>query len=146
MLIIRISWNSAIENEAILENGIEIMKKLCSIRGAITVKKNSRSEIEKATTDLLKTIFKKNKLNKSNVVNIFFTFTNDLNEVNPATVARKTLSLDSVPMLCSQEIKIKGAMPRCIRVMVQAYVTNEHISHIYLNKAKSLRPDLNLKK
>lgn len=119
------------------------MKNICSIRGAIKVKKNSASEIEKATTDLLKVIFKRNNLNKSNIINIFFTFTDDLNKINPATVARKTLNLNSIPMLCSQEIKIKGAMPRCIRVMVQAYLSNKHINHIYLGKAEHLRPDLN---
>lgn len=119
------------------------MKKICSIRGAVTVKKNSTSEIKEATTNLLKTIFKRNKLNKSNIINIFFTFTDDLNKINPATVVRKTLNLNSVSMLCSQEIKIKGAMPRCIRVMVQAYLNNKHINHVYLEKAESLRPDLN---
>lgn len=120
------------------------MEKAVSIRGAITSKENSVKEITDATTKLLKEILRRNKLNKSKIINIFFTFTHDLDKINPATAIRKTLDLNDIPMLCSQEIKIKGGMTKCIRVLVQAHSKSKpkNIKHVYLGKAESLRPDL----
>ena len=121
------------------------MKNVCGIRGAITVKKNSTSEIKKATVLLLKQLFKANNLKEPNIINIIFTVTNDLAVLNPATVAREEFKLYSTPVICVQEMKVKNGLRKCIRVLIQTQtnLTKQKIKHVYLGKAIELRPDLN---
>lgn len=120
------------------------MEKLISIRGAITVKENSPAEIKSAAKQLINEIFNHNKIDKSKIINIIFTITEDLDSLNPATVAREEFKLGSVPMLCVQEMKLRKALPRCIRLLIQTYVDSSdlQIKHIYLGEAVNLRPDL----
>ena len=120
------------------------MNKICSIRGAITVKENSIKEIKSATTKLLNEIFAQNNIQEENVINIIFTVTDDLDALNPATVTREEIKIDSIPLLCVQEMKVKNGLPKCIRVMIQVYsdLKKEHVKHIYLEGAVNLRPDL----
>lgn len=122
------------------------MEKVVSIRGAITVKENSVKELKFSCCQLVSEIFKQNKLDKSKIINMIFTVTSDLDSVNPATVAREEFKLDLVPMLCVQEMKVRNSLPRCIRLLVQAYseLSGEEIKHIYLGDASNLRPDLSL--
>ena len=117
------------------------MDKLTSIRGAITVGENNVKEIKNATAHLLNEILNQNKLNKEKIINIIFTVTDDIDAINPATVAREEIKFDSIPMLCVQEMTVKGGLPKCIRVMLNAYTSNE-IKHVYLGSAGDLRPDL----
>ena len=120
------------------------MEKIVSIRGAITVKENSVKEIKTATITLVKELFNQNKLDKSKVINIIFTVTDDIDVINPATIAREELKLELIPMLCLQEMKLKNGLPKCIRLMVNVYSeqTKEQIKHTYLDEASNLRPDL----
>jgi len=120
------------------------MEKIISIRGATQASKNTTSGIKRATVELLKELIKQNKLDTNKIINILFTVTSDLNMVHPATVARKSLNLNHVPMLCMQEVKVSNDLPRCIRIMVNVYskLSKEKIKHIYLGKANKLRPDL----
>lgn len=119
------------------------MEDIVSIRGAISVKANNASDISTATEMLITELFKQNKLAESQIINIFFTVTNDLDAVNPATVAREKFKLDSMPMLCVQEMNVKNSLPRCIRIMINAYsnITKDKVKHVYLGGAESLRPD-----
>ena len=48
---------------------------------------------------------------------MLFTATPDLHSEFPALAARQ-LGIGDVPLLCTQELDIAGAMPRVIRVMV----------------------------
>lgn len=121
------------------------MEKIISIRGAITVKENSVNEIKNATVKLLNEIFEHNNINSKKIINIIFTVTDDLDILNPATVARGKFKIDSVPMLCVQEMKVKNGLSKCIRVMIQTGTNHSkpnEIKHIYLGKAATLRPDL----
>ncbi len=120
------------------------MEKIVSIRGAITVKENSIKEIKDSTVKLLKEIFIQNSLDEEKIINIIFTVTDDLNVLNPATIARTEFKIDTVPMLCVQEMKTKDGLPRCIRVMIQGYLNlkKDQIKHVYLGEAVNLRPDL----
>ncbi len=121
------------------------MERVVSIRGAITVKENSIVEIKNATKELLNQIFKANNINEVQIINIIFTATDDLNVINPATIAREEFKLDTIPMLCIQEMKVKNGLPMCIRTMVQTYtsLSKDEVKHIYLEGATNLRPDLN---
>ena len=120
------------------------MEKVVSIRGAITVKRNSVKEIKNATKLLLNEILKQNKLGRAKIINIIFTVTDDLDLANPATITREEFKLHTIPMLCVQEMKLKNGLPKCIRIMVNAYINSskDKIKHIYLENAESLRPDL----
>lgn len=120
------------------------MEKIVSIRGAIQANKNSIKSIKEAVSELLKEIIKQNNADPKKMVNIMFTVTHDLTAIHPATVAREELNLESIPMLCMQEMNVPNDLPRCIRVMVNVYseLRKEEIKHIYLGRANELRPDL----
>jgi chorismate mutase len=46
-------------------------------------------------------------------------------------------------MLCTLEIDVPGALPRCIRVLLHANLPPaQAVEHVYLRGAVSLRPDL----
>jgi len=51
---------------------------------------------------------------------------------------------DMVPLMCSTEIPVQGALPKCIRLLIQVNTTKgqREMKHVYLNEARSLRPDL----
>ena len=122
------------------------MEKIICIRGAITVKENAIKEIKDSTIKLLNEIFTQNNIQKEKIINIIFTVTDDLDVLNPATVAREKFKIDSIPMLCVQEMKVKDGLSKCIRIMIQVGVYRGKpgdIKHIYLGDAITLRPDLN---
>lgn len=114
-----------------------------SIRGAITVENNNKSEILTATTELLKKIIETNDLHTDDIINIIFTLTPDLNAVFPAVAARE-IGITSVPLMCMSEIPVDGALPKCIRILLttQSEKSLTDINHIYLKEAIKLRPDL----
>lgn len=117
--------------------------KLWAVRGAITIPKDNPQEILKATTELLTVILNHNDIQAENIVSIIFTVTPDIKSEFPAVAARK-LGLNSTPLMCSQEIPKKGALPLCIRTLIHFYteLTKEAIQPIYLRDAVKLRPDL----
>jgi chorismate mutase len=114
-----------------------------AIRGAITVAENEKEEILTATKELLLEVVEQNQLEEEEIISIFFTVTQDLNDAFPAQAARE-LGWDSIPLLCANEIDVPGAISKCIRVLVHINSESESdkIKHVYLKKAKKLRPDL----
>ena len=112
-----------------------------AIRGAITVENDTVEEITSNTQELLKTLIERNQLDIEKIINISFTATVDLKSAYPAKAARE-LGLVDTPMLCYQEMYVKGALEKCIRALILVE-DKEEVSHVYLKKAKSLRPDLN---
>ena len=113
------------------------------IRGAITVDENSTDAIKSATRELLEHIVAANALDASDIVSVIFTATPDLDAVYPAVVARE-MGWVHVPLLCMQEMVIKGSLPRCIRVLLHWNTDRapEDIQYAYLREAQKLRPDL----
>jgi chorismate mutase len=84
----------------------------------------------------------RNDLAPGRIVSCIFTATTDLNAQFPAVAARD-LGLDRVPLLCTQEIAVPGALPRVIRVLIHYYADPGHEpQHVYLGEARSLRKDL----
>lgn len=114
-----------------------------AIRGAITVKKNTEEEILSATRELLIEIINTNNIKKEEMISILFTATSDLDSVYPALAARN-IGLTTVPLLCFQEMNVKNSLNKCIRIMfnINRECSLDDISHVYLKKATSLRPDL----
>ncbi|NLM52601.1 MAG: chorismate mutase [Firmicutes bacterium] len=113
------------------------------IRGAITVEQNSAADILAAAKELLLTITEVNQVQVEDIASIIFSVTPDLDAAFPAKAARE-LGWTSVPLLDLQQMQVKGALQRCIRVLmhVNTKLRQTEIKHIYLREAKKLRPDL----
>ncbi len=114
-----------------------------SIRGAICVEANEAEAITRATRELLEHIVAANNISVEDVVSVIFTATPDLNAAYPAPAARE-MGWVHVPLLCMQEMAVADSLPRCIRVMVfwNTELPPDQIRHVYLGKARALRPDL----
>ena len=113
-----------------------------AIRGAITIEGNTPQEIREKTKTLLKTIIKKNSIDHKDIVSIIFTGTKDLDAEYPAVAARE-MEMVNVPLFCCQEMYVEGSLTKCIRVLMHVQLPESRdIEHIYLGRARSLRPDL----
>ncbi|HET9342710.1 MAG TPA: chorismate mutase [Candidatus Eremiobacteraceae bacterium] len=113
------------------------------IRGAITASGNEREAIVAATSRLLREIIERNAVRVEDIGAIFFTTTPDLTAEFPAAAARE-LGWHDVPLLCGHEMSVPGRLDKCVRVMmlVNVDVAQAAIRHVYLDGARSLRPDL----
>ena len=116
--------------------------RLWALRGATTVRSNDADAVVEAAEELMRELIDRNGLESERMVSCIFTSTQDLNAEFPAVAARK-LGLDTVPLLCAQEIDVPGAMRSVIRVLVHYLAPAEHEpSHVYLGDAQALRSDL----
>lgn len=116
---------------------------MVSIRGAITVDENSRNSILNSTKELIRTIEKYNHLTHEDVVSIIFSCTDDLDKIAPARAARE-LGYVNASLMNFNEMKVENGLEKCIRVMLLCNLDchQNEIKHVYLRKAKILRPDL----
>jgi chorismate mutase len=114
------------------------------VRGAVTVDKNSESEILEATEMLIRQMIQENKINSEDVASVFISVTEELTAAFPAKAMRSIEGWTYVPVMCMREIPVEGSLRNCIRVMmhVNIDVPQENICHIYLREAIQLRPDL----
>jgi chorismate mutase len=116
--------------------------RLWAVRGATKVRRNDPGAIVEATEELMRELIARNDLAPERMVSCIFTSTHDLNAEFPAVAARN-VGLDSVPLLCGQEIDVPGAMPSVIRALVHYYAGENHRpAHTYLGDAQDLRSDL----
>jgi chorismate mutase len=116
--------------------------RLRALRGAITVDRNDAEAILDATEELVREVIERNRLRAEDMVSCIFTCTDDLDAEFPAVAARR-LGLSAVPLLCTREIGVPGALPRVIRLLVHCYAEEEvEPQHVYLREAVSLRKDL----
>lgn len=113
------------------------------IRGAISVTVNKEDAIINATRELLEKIVARNNLLKEDLAGVLFTATPDLDTAYPAIAARD-MGWADIPLLCAQEMVITNSLQRCIRVMLfwNTKLPPDEIKHIYLDEARTLRPDL----
>jgi chorismate mutase len=116
--------------------------RLFALRGATSVDVNTDEAILTATEELIRELLERNALDVAKIVSCIFTATDDLDAAFPAVAARR-LGFDRVPLLCTREIDVPGALPRVIRVLLHYYAPVAHTSqHVYLGEARSLRTDL----
>jgi chorismate mutase len=116
--------------------------RLWALRGATKVGRNDADVIVSGTEELLGELISRNELEPDFMVSCIFTSTHDLNAEFPAVAARR-LGLEGVPLLCSREIDVPGAMPSVIRVLLHYYGPPERKPvHVYLGEAQALRSDL----
>jgi chorismate mutase len=116
--------------------------RVVAIRGAIDVAVDTAADVSAAVIELVRAIVERNRLQPPAIISAQFTVTPDVKSVFPAKAAREA-GWSSVPMLCTLEIDVPGALPRCIRVMIHANLpSSQVVEHVYLRGAASLRPDL----
>lgn len=117
---------------------------IISIRGAITAENNTTEDITSASVELFREIIGQNGILISDIVNIIFSVTKDLNAIYPAKALRENFEMGSTPLFCVQEADIQNSLEKCIRVMITASSdkNKEDIKHVYLKGAQKLRPDL----
>jgi len=114
------------------------------VRGATTVDHNEAEEILQATIEMLNQIVVDNGIEPEDICSVLVTVTQDLDAIFPARAIRQMPGWELVPLMCSLEINVKDSLEKCIRLMVHVN-TDKHqreIRHVYLNRAKALRPDL----
>ncbi|MGI9557271.1 MAG: chorismate mutase [Solirubrobacterales bacterium] len=117
-------------------------ERLFAVRGAVQAERNDRDSILAATREVVSELLTRNSLSPEQMVAVIFTCTDDLNAEFPAVAARE-LGLDQVPLLCTRELPVPGAMERVIRVLAQFYAPSEHKpAHAYIGAAQALRADL----
>jgi chorismate mutase len=112
------------------------------IRGAISVKANTKGFIVAETKELLEVICAENEIVVDDVASIFFSVTQDLNAEFPAVAAR-AMGFTYTPLFCMTEIPVPGSLAMCIRILVHinSDKPQKEMHHIYLKNAESLRPD-----
>ncbi|HEY7152020.1 MAG TPA: chorismate mutase [Solirubrobacterales bacterium] len=116
--------------------------RLWAVRGAVKAEANEADAIVEATEVLMRELMSRNELDAGRIVSCLFTATDDLNAEFPAVAARR-LGLDSVPLLCTRELDVPGAMRSVIRVLVHYHAPVDHVpQHAYLGEAQDLRTDL----
>lgn len=113
------------------------------IRGAVTVKENSRRAIFAATQKLLRAMVRDNHVTRDDIASVFLTATEDLNVEFPAYALRQ-MGWKTVPILCAREMGVPGSMRKVIRALIHVNMdkAQPEIKHQYLGGAKKLRPDL----
>ena len=114
------------------------------IRGATTIKADTKENVLSATHELLDAIQAANPdLKLDDIASAIFSTTEDVASAYPALAARQ-MGWDLVPMMCAREIPVPGSLPLCIRVLIHWNTNKEQsaINHIYLRDAVKLRPDL----
>jgi chorismate mutase len=113
------------------------------IRGAVCVDTNDAAAIVAATREMLERIVADNDVDVDDIACVIFTATPDLDTAYPARAARE-LGWTTTPLLCEQEMVVKGGMGLCIRALLlwNTDLPANQLRHVYLGKARALRPDL----
>lgn len=114
-----------------------------AIRGATKLQTDSIVELNDAVVELLLEIMLKNSLDESAIVSVFFTATPDIKSGFPAAAARQ-LGWTDIPLICSVEMDVRGALGHVVRVMmhVDTDKSRHQIQHVYKRGAEVLRVDI----
>ncbi len=114
-----------------------------AVRGATQVDANDRDQIHEAISELVAAVLDRNDIDPGDLISIIFTATPDLTADFPAYAARQ-MGLTDVPLLCTTEIAVPGAMPRVLRLLahVETQLPRPDVRHVYLRGARALRTDL----
>jgi chorismate mutase len=107
------------------------------------VRANTPDEILRAADRLLRLLIEKNGIHPDDVTSAIFTTTKDVNAEYPAIAARK-LGWRNVAMLCSHEMEVPRGLQACLRILIHWNTdkSQQDIVHVYLEEARSLRPDM----
>jgi chorismate mutase len=114
-----------------------------AIRGATTLDVDEREHLHRRTIELVEAMLVENELSTDDLISVFFTCTPDIHSDFPAAAARG-LGLGDLPLMCTVEMEVDGALGLVIRVMAHAEldIPRREVKHVYLHDAVSLRKDL----
>jgi len=114
------------------------------VRGAITVTEDSNDQVLQETVRLVQAMIKANDLDPETVASVIISTTTDITSAFPARAVRGLEGWSYVPVMCTHEMNVPGALEKCIRLLmhVNTEKAQQDIQHIYLNNAVQLRPDL----
>lgn len=114
-----------------------------AVRGATTIKEDTRENIISATKEMIEKIISENNIEIKNIESIEFTATRDISSAYPAVAARE-LGITKAGLMCVQEMYVVGSLEKCIRLLmrVRGDLTQDLVNHVYLEEAVKLRPDL----
>lgn len=114
-----------------------------AIRGAIQIEADERDLVLDGATELVSAVLERNELTQDDLISIVFTATPDITSEFPAYAAR-LMGMTDVPLLCTTEIGVPGAMQRVLRVLVHVETPKPRaeLRHPYLRGAAALRRDL----
>lgn len=112
------------------------------IRGATTAAENTAEDILEATQELVTALIRLNGITTEDIASAIFTTTPDLTATFPALGARH-FGWTEVPMICSHEMAVPGALTKAVRVLVHVNTTRSasEMRHVYLKGARQLRPE-----
>jgi chorismate mutase len=112
------------------------------IRGATTARIDTAEDILEATRELVVTLRHLNGLETEDIASAIFTTTPDLTATFPALAARE-VGWTEVPLICTHEMAVPGALQRAIRVLLHVNTTRSagEVRHVYLKGARQLRPE-----
>jgi chorismate mutase len=117
------------------------------VRGATTVVSDQTDIVLGATRSLVIEMAKENGIVPEEIVSVIVSTTRDIESAFPAKAVRTIDGWKYVPVMCTHEMDVPGAMPLCIRILmhVNSDRAQKDIKHIYQNEAVKLRPDLQKK-
>ena len=119
-------------------------KRLFALRGAVQCL-NEVEDIKKQVAGLYDELLLRNNLEEADLVSVFFTVTEDIDAMNPASALRQGGRAAEAALFVSQEAKIQGGLERTIRILIHCCLENGAIPvHVYQNGAEILRPDRKL--
>ncbi len=115
-----------------------------AIRGATTVEEDREELVLQATEALIIEMVEQNDIEIEDIASVIVSTTTDVNSVFPARAIRSIEGWAYVPVMCTHEMDVPGAIQKCIRLMmhVNTNKTQREMEHIYQNEAVRLRPDL----
>lgn len=114
------------------------------IRGAITVQEDTRAAIWNAARAMMEAVLERNALAPAAIGAVIFSMTEDLSAAFPTAGVRQIEGFDLVPLFDARQCAVEGSLEKCIRVLVLADTdkAQAEIRHVYMGKAKELRPDI----
>ena len=114
------------------------------IRGAITVQEDTREAIWNAARAMMEAVLERNALAPAAIGAVIFSMTEDLSAAFPTAGVRQIEGFDLVPLFDARQCAVEGSLEKCIRVLVLADTdkAQAEIRHVYMGKAKELRPDI----
>ena len=114
-----------------------------AIRGATQLDVDEREHLFARTAELVQAVLGANQITSGELISVLFTCTPDVRSDFPAAAARE-MGMGDVPLICSVEMDVPGALPRVVRLMAHAHLDlpREQVQHVYLHGATVLRRDL----
>jgi len=111
------------------------------IRGAITIEANTEDAIKLGTLELFGSLLLENDIqDTSKISHVIFTLTRDLDAAFPAKFIREELNLNSLAMMCYNELPVKNSLEKCLRILIVLNCDeNFEPKFVYLKGASKLR-------